>query len=368
MRALLGRFHRQEARRGARYAASVNLRMTGASYWRRRLAAWPPASAGTSPGYTLLVPVPGDLPVFLELALSVCAMQEATHRVSTLVIPDRLTPAIRETVARRRSSWAGPLELVPLPRPERWFLPHLRSGSRNHGLQLITGVGASRSSHIILHDADLFILDRRMHDDQYERCRDHDLDCLGISPVWDQWYAGHDRRLAATWDMTASVDWLRSFLPYQQIGHDGDLFGERHTFDTTLYPQAVSPSDRIDFTDRDADYVHFNYVISAFRDFQRSQGGYRDADFRLLLIALFVELFAEPDMQAMLPSLRHLGGGLGSTDQPVHFPSADDGRADYQMFRLKLERALQGPYLSTGDSERGRLALEPFDRYYGCEQ
>ena len=50
--------------------------MLKSAFWRIRFARWSSAPSGAvRPGYTLLLPVPGDLPVFLELALAVCRTQ-----------------------------------------------------------------------------------------------------------------------------------------------------------------------------------------------------------------------------------------------------------------------------------------------------
>ena len=55
--------------------------------WRTAFARWPPLH-DTREGYTLLLPVPADLPVFLRLALANAAAQDCDGRVETLVIPD----------------------------------------------------------------------------------------------------------------------------------------------------------------------------------------------------------------------------------------------------------------------------------------
>ena len=55
---------------------------------------WPPTRPLTE-GYTVLMPMPGDLPVFVELALAGLAHQNPAGHVETLIIPDRI---------RRRSS------------------------------------------------------------------------------------------------------------------------------------------------------------------------------------------------------------------------------------------------------------------------
>ena len=79
----------------------------GAQYARVRLAKWP-RDRPRAAGYTLLVPVPGDLPVFLELALAVLATQQHEHRIATIVVPDQVTAETRAIVARHRAQWVRP--------------------------------------------------------------------------------------------------------------------------------------------------------------------------------------------------------------------------------------------------------------------
>src|ERR1700691_3494039 len=102
----------------------MHVRQLGPLYWRARLKSWPARQAGTE-GYSLVMPVPGDLPVFLRLALAVCRPQQSEHRVETIVLPDRMTPEMRQIVSQARPDWPGDLYLQPLPVPERWVLPRL---------------------------------------------------------------------------------------------------------------------------------------------------------------------------------------------------------------------------------------------------
>jgi len=97
--------------------------------WRTAFARWPPLH-DTREGYTLLLPVPADLPVFLRLALANAAAQDRDRRVETLVIPDAPSAAFKlayEEASARLD--AGPLRLVEvlvvtaanvLGRRERW--------------------------------------------------------------------------------------------------------------------------------------------------------------------------------------------------------------------------------------------------------
>ena len=334
-------------------------------YWDLRWERWPgqrDSRGPETPGYTMLIPVPGDLPVFLRLALDMCARQSAEHRVSTLIIPDKVTGAMARITAEARRSWDGELVLRYLPMPERWILPRLKTGWRNHGLQVITGAARARSTHIILHDADLFLLTPDLLDSHYRECRDRNLDCLGVSPVWDPWFAAHGRNLAATWELCARVAWMRSFPPRLHVGHQGFVLGESHGCDTTLHPQAASPPEAVAVHDRDADFVHFNNVIGTYRRYQLHPKGFVDDRFRLLLIRLFIDLFDGGSSEYAVPDTSTLVKGLRSDDAPVGYPSATDGRDAYREFRVKLARVLAGPW-TVGDSLPATLLT--FDEYYG---
>lgn len=333
-------------------------------YWGARFDRWPPRPAQQE-GYSLLVPVPGDLPVFLELALSVLATQHAAGRVETLVVPDLLTPQVRSVVDRREPEWQGPLRVVPLRRPEREMLPRLRKPVRNYGAQLFAGVSASTASHVVLHDADLFLMSPELLDERVALATAEGLDVLGADPVWDGWYAQHGLELAATWEMVARTDWLRSFPPSMHMGHEGELEGMTHSFDVTLRPQCVADPRRRRVV-RSDDIVHFNYVISTYRWFQRASGTFVDDQFRLLLIRLFVDIFAEEEFDYALPTLDELAAGLTDPAAPVSYPLADaDRRQGYAAFRSRLTRILEGPWTPPATATVLASQLVPFDRHYG---
>ena len=345
----------------------MRLPKLGPAYWQARLRRWPAPKPAVE-GYSLLVPVPGDLPVFLRLALAVCQQQASASRVETIVIPDRFTPVMKELVSSARPSWPGELRLQALPPPERWLLPRLANPGRNHALQLVTGVASSRATHIVLHDADLFLLAPDQLDRQFQACRERNLACLGISPAWDPWFAEHGRQLAATWELCARVDWLRSFSPVLHMAHSNTMFGEEHVFDTTFYPQALTEPDLVGVAPSD-DIVHFNYVISNYRRFtQRGDRTWADTKFRLLLVVVFVELF-DRDRSASyrLPSLQEMGKFLGDDSGAVRFPAGEAGATEYRSFRELLGRALAGPWLAGRQHDLAAGALASFDRFYGYD-
>jgi hypothetical protein len=335
----------------------------GSRYWRWRLREWGPPHEREA-GYTLLVPVPGDLPVFLDLALTACLHQNHAHRRATVVLPDRPSADIDRIVTSYQGRWPGELTVKKLPHPERWLLPVLRSGSRNHGLQVITGVRASESSHIMLHDADLFPRDVSLHDFQYEACRQENLDCLGLTGVWDPWYEEKGLELAATWELCARVEWFRAFAPHLHIGHVDRLFGESHVFDTTLFPQAKSDPTRISRGEDDGSFVHFNYVITTYRLFQKQGPGYLDDRFRLLFIAILVELFASSDQDSALPSLETMAATLGSRDATVRHLSFEKGKQPYAEFREKLQTLFTITWVPPGHLGRVHDLISRFDKLY----
>ena len=337
----------------------------GSRYWAARFATWKEARPEV-PGYSLLVPVPGDLPVFLELALAVLATQDHTSRVETIVTPDQPTGQVSEVVERYARTWEGPLRLELLPRPERELLPKIGNPGHNHGVQLITGVQTARGSHILLHDADLFLLTPDALERHYASTVADDLAVCGVSPVWDKWFQENGMHLVATWELCASRQWMRSFPPYLHMGHVGEIAGQSHVFDTTLHPQALSDPRRIGLREQDDSIVHFNYVISTYRHFRKSKGGFEDDRFRLLLIRLFVDLFAQVRADYALPSADELRQGLGSVTAAVCYPDADEKtKADYADFRAKTTRILEGPWTDATRRTAAAEALAPFDAYYG---
>lgn len=56
-----------------------------ATIWKWLYARWSKPVVEPIPGYTILLMVPGDLPVFLKIALEMCITQNPEHLVETLV-------------------------------------------------------------------------------------------------------------------------------------------------------------------------------------------------------------------------------------------------------------------------------------------
>lgn len=332
--------------------------------WKLAFASWGRCTPADQPGYSLLVPVPGDLPVFLQLALAVLRKQYPKDRVETLVIPDVCTPRVRAIVAQEAATWHGPLKLVELPLPDRLIPKWMNRPHHNHWLQLINGARQARGRHALLHDADLFIENPNLLHDQYQRCVAGGYSCFGVNRVWDEWFARHGLHLTATWEMFFDVAWLRSFPPHQHLGHDDVWNGEPHTFDTTLFPQSQTPGHKIAWHTPASGLVHFNYVICSYRYFRDARGPYADDNFRVLLIRLLVDLFDPAGDDPHLPFVTDLVRGLSDASAKVHYTSAA-AASNYAEFRGKLAELLAGELLSPGQRDLTASAVAPFDAHFG---
>jgi hypothetical protein len=185
--------------------------------------------------------VPGDLPVFLRLALANIGAQESAWNAPILVVPDHSTPAIVDAfVAWKAETGARNVHLIHVP-PVGRTLARLARGdpATNYFLQIHNGVTHVRTTHALLHDADLFLTDATFLDRHYRRCAERGLACLGVSPAWDDWLRLHAlEHVVATWELMFDTRWMRSFSPWRHRSHFGWVHGEWHGFDVTLYTQA----------------------------------------------------------------------------------------------------------------------------------
>lgn len=335
--------------------------------WRAAYRRWPAVDEVT-PGYTLVLPVPADLPVFLYLGLATAAYQDRTGRVETIVVPDHMTPEFAAAFeSARREFDVGPIRLVPVGRRGRLLQRIARNDpNKNHFLQVHAGTATARTSHALLHDADLFIQDAGFLARHYRRCADERLACLGVSPVWDDWLREHGlQHVVATWELMVDLGWLRSFPPWQHRGHHAWLAGEWHGFDLTLYTQAITSPERSAVHDAGDGFEHFNWVICTYRHFHR--GGlrpYKDDRFVLLLIRLLADSLRPRDgsiwRSADLPSIEQLARGISDPAQPITYRS-ESARRYYPEFRRKVERMLAGPVFDDAMADEMRSALRAFD-------
>ncbi|BAZ16519.1 hypothetical protein NIES4071_83960 [Calothrix sp. NIES-4071] len=334
-----------------------------ASLWKLQYSHWDKPIDEIS-GYTILLPVPGDLPVFLKIALEICSTQKPDGLVETLVIPDQFVPGFGELLTNWQDKYYHPIRLIN-PNPlEQLISRYQNNPHNNHWLQLVRGVNATRTKHALLHDADLFITEDTFMKTHYETCESENLACLGVSPVWDSWYKEQGlTHLTATWEMMLNVDWVRNFQPWQHRGHDGEIAGVLHTFDTTLFPQCQTKPDLIRYHQREWGFIHFNYVICTYRWFQKSKTPFEDECFRIVLIRLLIEAF-DTDWKYQVPEIDELIKGITDSANPVTYIQPQT-RQNYSQFRSKMQTLIESKLL---DEEKVSILSDgavKFDKVFG---
>jgi hypothetical protein len=346
----------------------------GEAVWRTAYGRWPPAKAGDlSPGYTLLMPVPSDLPVFLRLALANVAAQDPAERAEILVIPDRPSTEIAAACEACRSELgiAG-VRLVDMPAVGHALgrLSRAKPGT-NYFLQVHAGITEVSTTHALLHDADLFLTDAGFLARHYRRCAERRLACLGVSPAWDDWLREHGYdHVVATWELMLDVRWMRSFRPWRHRWHDEWLDGERHGFDVTLYPQARTAPELCELHPAaEESFVHFNWVIGVYRNFQRGERPMEDDRFTMLLIRLLTDALdrghgAQSSTAIDVPVADELVQGLTDTSRPVTY-RREQTHANYAPFRDSVRRLYSAPLFDEAAVESIERRLAPFDAAFG---
>jgi hypothetical protein len=338
------------------------------SIWNLLHGNWRNADSSSAPGYTVLLPVPADLPVFLRIALATCAGQNRDHRFETLVIPDGRSDAFDAIFqACDKQNTYGPMRLIHLNSTDRLAARWSRSPHINHWLQLINGLNACRSTHAILHDADAFLSDPNFLEKCFETCSSGNFAVTGISEVWDDWYRknGFDH-IIATWEATIDVKWARSFRPGQHRGQNSTIHGVAHEFDTMLLPQCLTPGNRIGRVHNDQ-FIHFNYVICTYRHFQENvragKSAFVDSSFRILLIRLLANAYRSTESENDLPSISELEQGL--TAHPSRVTYHDKvSQENYRSFREKLQRLVESNYFDAAAKSRILNEVAKFDQAF----
>lgn len=341
------------------------LKQKRADLWKLFYSGWQNKLADRIPGYTVLLLVPGDLPVFLKIALEVITAQNPDHRLETLVIPDKLPRSFFVYFNKVKDNYPGAhLRLANLTFFE-WLINRFNNPFLNCWLQFIRGINASRTTHALWHDADLFITQPRFLKTHYETCVACQFACSGVSGAWDPWFRkngfGH---VTATWELMVDVGWVQSFKPWEHRGHKHEINGQLHSCDITYFPQTQTAPERIGRYEQTMDFVHFNHVIGTYRFFQESRGPYEDEKFRLLLIRLLIRAYDDSGWVYDLPSLDELVQGLTDEHRRVTYVSQET-RQTYPLFRQRLQQLIDSGFLDEKKVNILFQGIQPFDKAFG---
>ena len=340
--------------------------MRKAHLWRWLYPRWRRVRKETAvKGYTVFLLVPGDLPVFLRIALETCARQRSEGLHEVLVIPDVPGPDFRRAYAKEREKHRSlPLRLVEPSLAESAMLRILRNPHANCWFQFMRGCENTHTPYALWHDSDLFLSDPGFFERHYRACAERRLACLGADRSWDDWYRENGfSHVVSTWELMFEVEWVRRFAPWQHRGHDGAVNGLPHTFDITFLPQCLTPPSRIERSDISGDFIHFNYVVCTYRHFQKSKGSFDDNGFKLLLVRLLADVFDGPAPLCEVPDMTSLAAGIYDPTRRVTYTSSA-ARENYSVFRTKLEALMVGEWVG-GRMDAARRDLAPFDRAFG---
>jgi hypothetical protein len=252
---------------------------------------WSSSHRELSDGYTILLPTPSDLPVFFSLALAIIQKQDLTGLREILVIPDWPSQPFEEFCADiGRKSGDLPIRLVSLKLRDQLAWAVTKGITTRHFTQLVRGIDETHTEHAIIHDSDLFLPPSDFLRTQCEACRDRGLAVLGVEPRREMVFDGHST-FVATWEMTFSVRWAKSFPPFMHKGQFSVVGGRRQDFDTTLLPQYLTDEKLIGWTPRHGDFFHFQYVIATYRDFVSGKPLFPTYGLRLFLIRTLIDVF-----------------------------------------------------------------------------
>jgi hypothetical protein len=333
---------------------------------------WRPARTLTD-GYSILMPMPMDMPFLLRFALEGLRDMDTTHCNQIVVIPDGWGKDGGREYQRVIRAFDDPrIELTSLP-PEVHFLIHRIQKRRSnctaanwsHWAMIVEGINCAAHKYAFLHDADAFFIDADGLERQYVECRDRGMVTLGVQYRADAFFSEIGYWIPGTWEMMYSVPWARSRSPITLKGQWQDSPHGWHEFDTMLYPQYLDyPTGKVGAMESPPRIVHFHGAVTTYRAFKdRKDESVGDDLFRLLLLAILEELVPGETTERILPSPIELARGLDEQSAPVRYNSSRAAR-EYPIFRRQVDELLEAPVFAGERSERIRGFIRPFDEHF----
>lgn len=315
-------------------------------------------------GYSVLLPMPMDMPFLLRYALEGLNSMDTSHCRQILVIPDGNGSdggaLLREVVAEFNDP-----RIQFIANTARDRLVSRKLGvSGSHWMTIVNGVSRATAEYVFLHDSDSFFLDADFLEQQYRQCAQEGLFSLGVEARWDPSFTGLGYSLPGTWELMFSNRWIRTRRPgivKAMLHHTphGPLM-----FDTLLYSQYLDyESGKIRVAEGANRIVHFSATIITYREMRRRAGQcVADQLFRILFLAL-LETVVPGRSGRLLPAVDELALGLGDATRPVHYCAAGIEK-DYADFRAMFEQLCRAPIIRGERAERLRELLRPFDTHF----
>jgi hypothetical protein len=318
-------------------------------------------------GFTVLLPMPADMPFLLRYALEGLKHLDLTHCRQVLVVGDGMGAdggaAFRALV---EESGDPRVELVEDGPVDRFVAAKLRGvGSSLHWLAIVRGTARVRSGAVFLHDSDAFFLESGGIERQYREFVDRGMHTLGVTARLDPKFLEAGYAIPGTWEMMYSTKWARSHPP---ASHKGRLRSTPHgpiLFDTMLLPQFLDyPSGRVGVMAEPPRFVHFNGTIVTYRVYRERAGApVVDELFRLLLLAMLEDLVPDPAGGRAVPTVDELARGLSDPSAPVTYGSKVAVQ-EYPIFREMVEDLCGSPIMEGARAGRLRELIRPFDDHF----
>lgn len=330
--------------------------------FRRLYSHWKPVTS-TKAGYSIIMPMPEDMPFLMRLAIEGLKCIDTSNCKQFIVVGDGYSndhcSALKRELQRYGETSIGFCELPFLHRMVA------RRISCPHPISIIFGASINRCDFAFLHDADAFFLDRDSIESTFEYCTGNEMDVVGVTARWDPFFQRLGYAIPGTWQMMFRTAWLRDHPPFQVIGRKEQTPHGMNTFDTLLYPQYLDYGcGRIGVMPNPPRYVHFNGTIVTYRAWRRAKGRpVVDELFRLLLLSILEHILPATDGKRLMPRVDDLARGLKDSTNPIRYDTLDCVR-NYAEFRDQIKELCRSPVFAGERAATIKSLLIPFDTHF----
>lgn len=322
-------------------------------------------------GYTILLPIPADMPFLLRFALEGLRHLQTPNCKQIVVISDGSASdrSLRTIVAengdeRVQNAPLSPMDkiLMNLPRCD---------GSANYRYftMVLRGVLAATTDAVYLHDADAFWLEEGGVESQYREFRERGMYTLGVTSRSDTIFKERALDIPGTWELMFSGSWVRRRRPAEI---KGDWYpcpdGEWRWFDNLLFGQYVDyASGRIGVMANPPRFVHFYATITEYRTWQRAGRSQATEDklFSLLLLSVLAEAIPGARRDIPLPRPHELARGLRDPSATITYLGHSAAKR-YAGFRRGIEDLCSCPVFANDAAQRIRDSVAPFDEHFSA--
>lgn len=323
---------------------------------------WKPAGL-PSDGYSIIMPMPEDMPFLLRLALEGLRHVGTDHCGQVIVVGDGWGSDRGEALRKVAGEFSDSrIEMAFFSRLDRAVVRRMPSP---HWLTVIYGINRARHDYAFLHDSDAFFLERDCMERTYAYCRERSMYAIGVTARWDPFFEQIGYQIPGTWQMIFSALWLRTHKPWKVHGRQVATPHGPNIFDTLLYPQYLDyGTGRIGVMPDPPKYVHFNGTIVTYRTWRRAGGKpVVDELFRLLLLSLLEHVIPPADGKRLLPPVDELSHGLTDATCPIRYDTLDCAR-NYGEFRDQVKELCGSPIFAGERAHVIESLLRPFDEHF----